>query len=156
MNNVFFRIFTISLLTTAIATAISKQVLTAENFSTTNGLLILAALIFASTLATALATTLATTLPSALATPNTGHQKPAKTVQKSANTDNSRESGTVKWFNASKGFGFITRDAGDDVFVHFRSIRGQGHRTLFEGQRVEFDITEGDKGLQAEDVAIAS
>ncbi|HED34473.1 MAG TPA: cold shock domain-containing protein [Gammaproteobacteria bacterium] len=67
-----------------------------------------------------------------------------------------RESGVVKWFNTSKGFGFITRDGGDDVFVHFRSIRGQGHRALFEGQRVEFDITEGDKGLQAEDVAIAS
>ncbi len=144
MNNALFRIITISILTTAIATAISKQVLTPEIFSTINGLLILAALIFTSTLVTALATS------------NRGAEKPTKTVQKSANTDNSRESGTVKWFNASKGFGFITRDAGDDVFVHFRSIRGQGHRTLFEGQRVEFDITEGDKGLQAEDVAIAS
>jgi len=70
--------------------------------------------------------------------------------------DNSRETGTVKWFNTNKGFGFITRDSGDDVFVHFRSIRGQGHRTLIEGQRVEFNVTEGDKGLQAEDVAIAS
>ena len=67
-----------------------------------------------------------------------------------------REIGTVKWFNTNKGFGFITRDNGDDVFVHFRSIRGQGHRTLIEGQRVEFNVTEGDKGLQAEDVAIAS
>ncbi|MCW9013677.1 MAG: cold-shock protein [Gammaproteobacteria bacterium] len=70
--------------------------------------------------------------------------------------DNSRETGTVKWFNSNKGFGFITRDNGDDVFVHFRSIRGQGHRTLIEGQRVEFSVTEGEKGLQAEDVAIAS
>lgn len=69
---------------------------------------------------------------------------------------NSRETGIVKWFNTSKGFGFITRDTGDDVFVHFRSIRGQGHRTLIEGQRVEFNVTEGEKGLQAEDVAIAS
>lgn len=67
-----------------------------------------------------------------------------------------RESGTVKWFNTNKGFGFITRDTGDDVFVHFRSIRGQGHRTLIEGQRVEFNVTKGEKGLQAEDVAIAS
>ncbi len=144
MNNAFFRIFTISLLTTAVATAISKQVLTPETFSTNKGLFIIAALIFVSTLVAALVTS------------NKGNPKTTKTVQKPANTDNSRESGTVKWFNASKGFGFITRDAGDDVFVHFRSIRGQGHRTLFEGQRVEFDITEGDKGLQAEDVAIAS
>lgn len=67
-----------------------------------------------------------------------------------------RESGSVKWFNASKGFGFITRDSGDDIFVHFRSIRGEGHRVLHDGQRVEFAISEGDKGLQAEDVAAAS
>ncbi len=66
-----------------------------------------------------------------------------------------RESGNVKWFNASKGFGFITRDSGDDVFVHFRSIRGQGHRVLHDGQRVEFAVSEGEKGLQADDVAIA-
>jgi CspA family cold shock protein len=66
-----------------------------------------------------------------------------------------RESGSVKWFNASKGFGFITRDSGDDIFVHFRSIRGEGHRILHDGQRVEFAISEGDKGLQAEDVAAA-
>lgn len=67
-----------------------------------------------------------------------------------------RENGSVKWFNASKGFGFITRDSGDDIFVHFRSIRGEGHRVLHDGQRVEFAISEGDKGLQAEDVAAAS
>jgi len=144
MNNALFRTITISLLTTAIATGISKQILTPGNLSTTNGLLMLAGLIFVSTFLAALASS------------NRGERKSTKNVQKPANTDNSRESGTVKWFNASKGFGFITRDAGDDVFVHFRSIRGQGHRTLFEGQRVEFDIAEGDKGLQAEDVAIAS
>ncbi|HLT63330.1 MAG TPA: cold shock domain-containing protein [Pseudohongiella sp.] len=67
-----------------------------------------------------------------------------------------RESGQVKWFNASKGFGFITRDNGDDVFVHFRSIRGEGHRILKDGEHVEFSITMGDKGPQAEDVASAS
>lgn len=65
----------------------------------------------------------------------------------------SRELGNVKWFNASKGFGFITRDSGDDVFVHFRSIRGEGHRVLKDGQRVEFSVSQGDKGLQADDVA---
>ena len=66
-----------------------------------------------------------------------------------------REAGSVKWFNANKGFGFITRDSGDDVFVHFRSIRGEGHRVLHDGQRVEFEVSEGDKGLQADDVAVA-
>ena len=64
-----------------------------------------------------------------------------------------RESGTVKWFNDSKGYGFIARDQGEDVFVHFSAIRGDGHRTLNEGQRVEFTVTQGQKGLQAEDVA---
>jgi cold shock protein len=63
-----------------------------------------------------------------------------------------REAGTVKWFNTSKGFGFISRDSGDDVFVHFRAIRGEGHRVLVEGQRVEFTVMMRDKGLQAEDV----
>lgn len=63
-----------------------------------------------------------------------------------------REQGSVKWFNANKGFGFITRDNGDDVFVHYRAIRGEGHRTLREGERVEFFLKRGDKGLQADDV----
>ena len=66
-----------------------------------------------------------------------------------------RETGTVKWFNISKGFGFITRDQGEDVFVHYRAIRGEGHRTLAEGQRVEFVVTEKEKGLRAEDVVSA-
>jgi cold shock protein len=72
-----------------------------------------------------------------------------------ATYDVPREAGNVKWFNASKGFGFITRDSGDDVFVHFRSIRGDGHRVLYDGQRVDFVVSQGDKGLQAEDVAVA-
>ncbi len=66
--------------------------------------------------------------------------------------DGPREAGTVKWFNTSKGFGFISRDQGDDVFVHFRAIRGEGHRVLEEGQRVEFVVARREKGLQAEDV----
>lgn len=65
-----------------------------------------------------------------------------------------REAGTVKWFNTNKGFGFISRDQGDDVFVHFRAIRGEGHRALEEGQRVEFVVARREKGLQAEDVVI--
>ena len=65
-----------------------------------------------------------------------------------------RVSGTVKWFNNAKGFGFITRQENEsDVFVHFRSIQGDGYRTLDEGQAVEFTLVEGPKGLQAEDVA---
>lgn len=73
---------------------------------------------------------------------------PARTVR----VKGPREQGVVKWFNANKGFGFITRDSGDDIFVHYRAIRGEGHRTLREGQRVEFFLKRGDKGLQADDV----
>ncbi|MCU0643436.1 MAG: cold-shock protein [bacterium] len=63
-----------------------------------------------------------------------------------------RETGTVKWFNSNKGFGFITRENGDDIFVHFSAIRGDGFRSLEEQQRVEFTVAQGDKGLQAQDV----
>ena len=63
-----------------------------------------------------------------------------------------RITGTVKWFNASKGFGFITRDGGEDVFVHHSAIQGEGYRTLEEGQRVEFDVESGPKGLKANNV----
>ena len=68
--------------------------------------------------------------------------------------EDDREDGQVKWFNVSKGFGFVTRENGEDVFVHFRSIRGRGHRSLQEGQRVRFGVVESSKGLQAEDVTI--
>ncbi len=67
-----------------------------------------------------------------------------------------RETGTVKWFNATKGYGFITRDAGGDVFVHYSAINSKGYRSLEEGQRVQFDIVEGKKGLQAQDVSVVS
>ncbi len=65
-----------------------------------------------------------------------------------------RETGTVKWFNDSKGFGFIAREEGDDVFVHFSGIRGEGFRSLDEGQKVEFTVVEGQKGPQAQDVVV--
>jgi CspA family cold shock protein len=61
--------------------------------------------------------------------------------------------GTVKWFNGQKGYGFITKDDGQDVFVHYSAINGQGFKSLQEGQRVEFEITEGPKGLQAANVS---
>jgi len=63
-----------------------------------------------------------------------------------------KEQGTVKWFNGSKGYGFIERDAGGDVFVHYNAIVADGYRNLNEGQRVEFTVVEGQKGLQANDV----
>ncbi|WP_448096971.1 cold-shock protein [Luteibacter yeojuensis] len=63
-----------------------------------------------------------------------------------------RETGTVKWFNDAKGFGFIARETGADLFVHFRSITAQGFKTLKEGQRVSFVVVAGQKGMQADDV----
>ena len=66
-----------------------------------------------------------------------------------------RESGTVKWFNESKGFGFISRENGPDVLVHFRAITGTGFKTLQEGQKVTFKVVQGQKGLQAEEVTPA-
>lgn len=65
-----------------------------------------------------------------------------------------REKGTVKWFNNDKGFGFIQREKGDDVFVHFKAINSDGYKSLSEGQLVEFTVTQGQKGLQAEDVKV--
>jgi cold shock protein len=68
---------------------------------------------------------------------------------------NERETGTVKWFNASKGYGFIERESGPDVFVHFTAIQVDGYRSLQEGQRVEFTVEQGPKGLQAANVTLA-
>ncbi len=72
----------------------------------------------------------------------------------SGNTSVKRDAGQVKWFNSSKGFGFITREDGQDIFVHFRSIRGDGRRFLRDGQKVDFVTGHGEKGLQAEDVIL--
>lgn len=65
-----------------------------------------------------------------------------------------KEQGTVKWFNGSKGYGFIERDSGEDVFVHYSAILGDGFRNLEEGKRVEFTVTQGEKGPQAQDVTM--
>ncbi len=65
-----------------------------------------------------------------------------------------RETGTVKWFNNTKGYGFIARDNGEDVFVHYSAIQGGGYRTLEEGQRVEFTVVEDQKGPRAQDVSV--
>ncbi len=142
MSNTLIRSLTISAITSTVATAIAIYTL---NNTSSAELAILAVLFFASTIITALVVT------------NNKTKTTSQTDQPSPSYINkSRETGVVKWFNTNKGFGFITRDNGDDVFVHFRSIRGQGHRTLIEGQRVEFNISTGEKGLQAEDVASAS
>ena len=66
----------------------------------------------------------------------------------------SKTIGTVKWFNESKGFGFIQQESGQDVFAHFRAINGDGFKTLVEGQKVEFTVTQGAKGPQAENITV--
>lgn len=133
-----------AIVTTTIAVTLYTQLLATADSTSTQSLISLSVLFFTVSIA------------SVLAASNTGENKSQISQPNPLNSDNSRETGTVKWFNTNKGFGFITRENGDDVFVHFRSIRGQGHRTLIEGQKVEFSITEGEKGLQAEDVASAS
>jgi CspA family cold shock protein len=66
--------------------------------------------------------------------------------------DRVMETGTVKWFNNQKGYGFITRDSGEDVFVHYKAIQSEGYKALEEGERVQFDVGESPKGLQAVNV----
>jgi len=83
-----------------------------------------------------------------LITRSDSSQQKFKTVE----TGNTMEQGTVKWFNDAKGFGFISRQSGDDVFVHFSAIQAGGFRSLQEGQTVEFGVTKGPKGFQAENV----
>ena len=84
-----------------------------------------------------------------------GSSSESESESESSYSSSDRETGTVKWFNVRKGYGFITRDAGDDVFVHFRNIEGSGRRAIEEGQRVSFVVTDGDKGLQADEVSPA-
>lgn len=117
----------------------------------------------------AVAAFLAITLATKQASPAAARKqnRPAKATQQNANYDDDEddfddstpegdEEGTVKWFNVKKGFGFIVRDSGDEIFVHFRAIRGRGRRVLRQGQLVRFDVVEADKGLQADNVSILS
>ena len=81
------------------------------------------------------------------------HCLPEATKQLAKNEEPEvKEQGTVKWFNASKGYGFIQRQTGEDVFVHYSAIQSEGYRSLNEGQAVEFEVRKGPKGLQAENV----
>ena len=142
----FIKILIISVIVSTIASVISIQAHAATSISESFSLLMtsdyakLWAISFVSIL---IASTLsAKTSTSTSTSPN-------------AEISGDQERGTVKWFNAAKGFGFITRENGEDVFVHFRSIQGKGYRSLGEGQAVIFSVTEGDKGLQAVDVSNA-
>ncbi len=117
----------------------------------------------AATIATALLTSIKFS-PASATTTSQPTKKPAKQPSKkpakkaaakapAKNFDSAdREEGEVKWFNVTKGFGFITRDNGEEIFVHFRSIRGEGRRSLRDGQRVSYVVSDSDKGPQAEDV----
>ena len=108
----------------------------------------------AATIATALLTSL--TRSSAVSSSSSAGSSSSSSSSSPARTEHSgdadREEGEVKWFNVSKGFGFITKDDGEEIFVHFRSIRGDGRRSLKDGQRVSFHVADSDKGPQAEDV----
>jgi CspA family cold shock protein len=83
------------------------------------------------------------------------NSKSVLTGRRSRREVSMKETGTVKWFNAGKGFGFIQRENGEDVFVHFSAIAASGYRSLDEGARVSFVVKKGPKGLQAEDVNLA-
>lgn len=100
-----------------------------------------------------LSVVIANALPTTPANTATKSKKAKKSrPTSSSSSDANRETGTVKWFNVSKGFGFITRENDEDIFVHYRSIRGEGRRRLFDGQSVTFAVIDSDKGLQADDV----
>ena len=105
------------------------------------------------TLATAFLTSISRPVDLSTASePSPPKPAPKKKPKSKPATGGNREEGQVKWFNASKGFGFITKDDGEEIFVHFRSILGEGRRGLRDGQRVSFRVADSDKGPQAEEV----
>lgn len=141
-----FKIIIISLITSVIATTISLQLHTGQSASLTENF---GHIFSGAQLPLLLVSFISIFIACLIVSP--GSSKSGA----SAEVTEGREKGTVKWFNAAKGFGFITRENGEDIFVHFRSIQGKGHRSLGEGQTVIFAVTEGDKGLQAVDVCSA-
>ena len=141
----FVKILIISFIVSIIATIVSIQGHAAASFSESISLFMSAAYI--KLWAISFISIFIAAFISVKATSRSGHS--------GGTISGDQERGTVKWFNAAKGFGFITRENGEDIFVHFRSIQGKGHRSLGEGQAVIFSVTEGDKGLQAVDVSSA-
>ena len=131
----FFKILIISLIVSIIASVISIQSHAAASFAESFALLMTA------NYAKLWAISFISILIASILSAKTGSTKSARS---NAVISDDQERGTVKWFNAAKGFGFITRENGEDVFVHFRSIQGKGHRSLGEGQAVIFSVTEGD------------
>jgi len=142
----FIKILTISLIVSIIASIISIQAHATTGFSESFSLLMTSD--YAKLWAISFVSILIASILAAKTSVSTA-------VNSNVEISGDQERGTVKWFNAAKGFGFITRENGEDVFVHFRSIQGKGHRSLGEGQAVIFSVTEGDKGLQAVDVTSA-
>ena len=150
--NLFGKLAT-SLIVAAIASAIVKYLSTHESY------LVLFIAFAAATIATSLLSSIkgpatsGTTAPAPAGNePATRSPEPAAKRPKKKAAAGKREEGEVKWFNVSKGFGFISRGSGEEIFVHFRSIRGEGRRSLRDGQRVSFVVADSDKGLQAEEV----
>ncbi|MFT6052093.1 MAG: CspA family cold shock protein [Halioglobus sp.] len=146
-----------------IALLIAGAASTLLGFYKLEGMLLFAAF-SAATIATALLTSIKIDMSSATAPAAKSSKTPAKTkpsakkaakpstASSAVSSSAKREEGEVKWFNVTKGFGFISRENGEEIFVHFRSIRGEGRRSLRDGQRVTFVVTDSDKGPQAEDV----
>ncbi|WP_349560012.1 cold shock domain-containing protein [Marinobacter sp. NFXS9] len=97
---------------------------------------------------------LAVALTQSKSTSGSQNDRPASDGMEDDFGPEGNEEGTVKWFNVKKGFGFIVRESGDEVFVHFRAIRGRGRRVLRQGQLVRFNVVQADKGLQADNVSI--
>tara|TARA_R110001583_G_scaffold2170_15_gene15887 strand:+ start:3588 stop:4007 length:420 start_codon:yes stop_codon:yes gene_type:complete len=137
----------LSVIYSAVAAAVAGAVIQPENFALAVGAVFVLCLI---------SSLLSATSASAPAPASSSNVPNGVEIVSANDVNDDREGGVVKWFNVTKGFGFITRDQGDDVFVHFRSIRGSGHRSLNEGQRVKFEVVESDKGLQAEDVSVVA
>ncbi len=131
----------VSLVIAAIAATLTNTLL--ASIENNQQLILLLVAFFIATAATAL-------LTSNRSTSAQSHDE--KVAGQAASDDATREHGTVKWFNVSKGFGFIIKSDGEEIFVHFRSIRGEGHRGLRDGQSVSFIVAQSDKGPQAEDV----
>ena len=145
------RTFVVALIVALLVSAVSVEIYSRLLEGSYVGMLVLVAL-------ACLVTTLAAPpIAARLATDRSQASAPPANRAPEPDVTGKRESGTVKWFNRTKGFGFIVRENGEEIFVHHRSIRSDGQRrsSLRDGQRVSFEVVERSKGLQAEDVAVS-